>query len=301
LANARQARDPKERLVASGKVRRRERWGVLLALSLFSGACNHVFYQPDKVARGTPKDVGIPFEEHWVATEGGGKLHAWHLEARASARCHGVVVHFHGNAENMTSHFMFSAWLAQEGFDVVTFDYRGYGRSLGEPTREGLFADGRAMLAWVAKQPGLRSLPLVVFGQSLGGAVAVPVVAAEPPGRVRALVVDSTFDSYRAVAQGKLGRVWFLWPLQVPLSWLVSSDLEPKEAITGYQGPFLAVHALGDPVVGFEHGRALFEAATTKDKELWELDTDDHTGAFAGDDSEYRSRLVDWLCRRLAP
>jgi alpha-beta hydrolase superfamily lysophospholipase len=274
---------------------------MLGGLVVLSGACNHVFYQPDHVARATPKDVGIPYVEHWIESTDGVRLHAWHMAPPEDAdkHCRAVVVHFHGNAENMTSHFMFSAWLADAGFDVVTFDYRGYGRSLGTPSREGLFADGNAVLDWVTKEPKLRGLPIVVFGQSLGGAVAVPVAQAQPPGRVTALALDSTFDSYRAVARGKLDRVWFLWAVQVPLSWLVSADLEPAEAIARYDGPLLVAHAVGDPVVDFENGEALFKAATTKDKTFWELETDDHTGVFASEESPYRERFVDWICERV--
>ena len=270
---------------------------LILALTLLLSSCNHLFYYPDQVEHLTPAraDPPLSFHSYAVAVEPGVQLALWHIPAVPGVPRRGVVVQFHGNAENMSSHFLFVAWLAREGFDVVTFDYRGYGASTGDPDREGLVRDGLAVLDWVARAPELAGPKIAVLGQSLGGAVAVPVVVRAPLGRVAALVVESTFDSYRYVAQVKLAGSLVTWPLQVPLSHLVTDELSPIDSARRLTVPFLVIHARGDRVVPIVHGRRLFRAAPRGHKEFWEIASDAHLAAFGDPASPYRARLVAFL------
>ncbi len=269
-----------------------------LALVLFLAGCNHLYYYPSRQTFLTPDKVKVAYTAHRLKV-GAEELALWHMTPGAADQKI-VVVHFHGNGENMTSHFLFSGWMTMAGFDVVTFDYRGYGQSTGSPDRDGLVEDGLAVLKWVAAEPSLKGKRVVVFGQSLGGAVAVPVTALAPPGQVKLLAVDSTFDSYRHVARGLLSNFWLTWPLQWPLSLLVTDGYSPIDYIGRIQVPFLAMHSPGDPVVPFVFGETLFDAAKMKDKTLWKIPGGDHTGAFRADDSIYRDRFIDYVCQRLA-
>ena len=271
-----------------------------LAAIVLSG-CSHLFYYPDAHVRVTPDRLGDPYTTHVVTEPDGTRLAVWHLAAQGKPR-NAVVVHFHGNAENMTTHVLFVHWLAEQGFDVVTFDYRGYGASSGKPDREGLVADGEAVLAWVARQPSLAGKDLMLFGQSLGGAVAIPVAALAPQtstAQLRAVVVDSTFDSYRHIARGKLDDLWLTWPLQAPLSFLVTDDLSPVDYVGRLKTPLLVVHGTDDLVVPALYGRALYDAARMRDKEFWAVPLPGHTSAFLEDDSPWRPRLVRYLSARL--
>jgi fermentation-respiration switch protein FrsA (DUF1100 family) len=121
----------------------------------------------------------------------------------------------HGNAQNISTHIGAVAWLPAEGFDVLLFDYRGYGSSEGTPSLGGLQHDFEAALALLLDSPELDAGPVVVFGQSLGAAVAITGLAASPErDRVAGLVIEGGCTSYRDVAREKLAGLWLTWPLQ---------------------------------------------------------------------------------------
>lgn len=271
---------------------------VLLALVLLLSGCNHLYYFPTREVYATPDKVQLAYDAHRLKV-GAEELAIWHMKPSGVSQ-NVVVLHFHGNGENMTSHFLFSGWMTKAGFDVVTFDYRGYGASTGSPSRDGLIEDGRALLDWVARKPELKGKRLVVFGQSLGGAVAVPVVALAPKGRVKLLVLDSTFASYRRIARGVLSNFWVTWPFQWPLSFLVSEDYSPEDYVARIDVPLLSMHAPGDKIVPYVYGKQLFDAARMADKTFWRIDLEGHTSAFREDDSIYRDRFIAYVCQRLA-
>lgn len=253
-------------------------------------SCNSLFYYPAKEALYDPSEVGQTYREFSVHVEPGIDLAAWEFAPKGVSR--GVVLHFHGNAENMTTHFMFSSWMAERGFTVVTFDYRGYGKSTGTAERGGMIRDGLAMVDALGKR--YRSLPLIVFAQSIGGAVAVPVVA-QTSARVSALIVESSFASYRRLARQKLGAIWLTWLFQYPLSLLVTDDLSPEGFAPTVKVPTLFVHGTADPVVPMKFGYDLFEKIGSTDKEFWEVPEAAHTPAFGGGKSRFRDRLVVYL------
>jgi len=261
------------------------------ALVLFSG-CNHLFYHPDAVVYSTPQRYGHLFDDITL-TEGGPALHLWRI--RAHGRPRGIVVHFHGNAQNMSAHMRFVEWLAEGGYDVVTFDYRGYGSSRGKPDREGTVEDGARVLRWVAGLTDPSKADLFVVGQSLGGAIAVAAIARARVDRIRAVVIESAFASYRGMARSKLAQFFLTWPLQWPLSWLVSDELSPVDEVGQLSMPILFIHGDSDPVVPCFQGRALYEAATAPGKEFWELEGAGHTPAFLDPRLPGRGDLLRWL------
>lgn len=227
--------------------------------------CNHLFYYPDDHRYGSPKELGLNYESAFVPTDDGQQLAAWWLKADRSAANYqqSTVVHFHGNAQNLSSHFYYVAWLVRHGYDVVVFDYRGYGESSdSRPTQQGLMIDGCSMIRWTRSHPLLQVNPsLIVIGQSLGGAVAVASLAHCPDVRVQGLVLDSTFYSYRAIARDKLNSFWLTWPLQVPLSYLVTDEQAAIDRIEQLSMAKLFFHNPKDPVVSYHLGKQLFEAA----------------------------------------
>ena len=210
----------------------------------------------------------------------------------------GVIVQFHGNGENMTSHYHFVYWLALEGYDVFVLDYRGYGASGGKKSLSGAVEDGVAALRVARGRAGGARERLVVLGQSLGGAVALASLDRDGGEGVRGVVLDSTFASYRGVAQDKLATWWLTWPLQWPLSRLLISDRwAPRRLIARRRPvPLLVLHSLGDPIVPYAQGRALFDAAPGP-KEFWKLDSSGHTEAFFSLGARYRRPLLEWLER----
>lgn len=261
-------------------------------MSLVLCACNHLFYYPDSRERLTPAKFDLPYENFYTHADDGTKLHGWIIRTRKTPRA--TLLHFHGNAENISSHFLFFAWIVDEGYDLVVFDYRGYGASEGTPSRAGLVKDGLAVLGWTETHS--RSHDLVIAAQSLGGAVAIPVLAQNRAARTRtrAVILDSTFSSYRRIAREKLADIWLTWPFQWPLSFLVSDELSPIDSISQVEIPMVFVHSPQDPTVPFNLGRALFDSANNP-KEFWTNRWGGHTSAFAANNDYYRAKLLGYL------
>jgi fermentation-respiration switch protein FrsA (DUF1100 family) len=139
----------------------------------------------------------------------------------------------------------------------------------------------------------------VVFGQSLGGSIAVYNVAHSPYRRhIRGLAVESAFASYRGIAREKLAAFWLTWPLQYPLSWLVSDRYSPAHAVADVSPiPLLIIQGDRDPIVPVGHARQLFKLAR-EPKQLWIVPGGGHIQAF--EYPGYRDRFVRWLERVLS-
>jgi fermentation-respiration switch protein FrsA (DUF1100 family) len=186
---------------------------VLLFCLMGSGCVSNLFYYPDQRVYSQPDH---PYEDvHFQSRDGTG-LHGWWLPASGGESA-STVVYFHGNAANLTGHYPQIAWLPAAGFNVFLFDYRGYGQSQGSPTRKGVYEDSRAALAWAVN----RSDTVFVLGQSLGGANAMAVLGRNKFPAVKAVVLDSTFYSYRSIVRNKIGAMPVLRYVKWPLSFLV--------------------------------------------------------------------------------
>lgn len=242
----------------------------VLPLLLMLSGCTGLFFQPYQGHILEPDRIGLRYENVHFPSSDGLTLHGWFLPAEGRAR--GTVLFLHGNAENISTHIGSVYWLPQEGYNVFLFDYRGYGDSQGIPTLRGAIDDTESALQALLARPDIDPTRIILFGQSLGGALAT-YVAAHSPQRLhlKALIIDSTFSSYRSIAREVLGTIWFTWPLQWPLSFTVSDAYSPLEAIPHVSPvPLLIIHSEKDPVIGVHHARRLFEAAKDP-KELWIL------------------------------
>jgi fermentation-respiration switch protein FrsA (DUF1100 family) len=130
------------------------------------------------------------------------------------------------------------------------FDYRGYGRSAGSPSEAGVLADARAARDWLAKRAQIEPQQVVLMGESLGGAVAVDLAAADG---ARALILENSFNSLPDVA-----AYHFPW---LPVRWLMRTRFDSASKIGRYHGPLLQSHGQPDHVVPYAFGVKLFEAA----------------------------------------
>lgn len=258
----------------------------LLLISLMG--CNNFFYLPSPQLVLTPDRIGLRYEDLSITTEDGVVLHGWRLFPAGERR--GTILFFHGNAENISTHIASVHWLPQQGYEVILIDYRGYGRSQGKPTLEGLRADATAALRFVQRE---RS-NIVVFGQSLGGAIAAYAVGStEERKGIRALVLESAFSSYRTIAREKIGETWLGYPVQYLLAFLISDRYRPASVIDKVRPiPVLFIHGCADPIVPVEHSCLLYEEAEDP-KELWLVPGGGHIAAFNRPD--YRERLLAYL------
>lgn len=252
-------------------------WLVLL-LSLWLGGCaNGLFYYPDRKDYEAQARYVIPHEDVRIVSRDGTRLHGWFLKAQGEAR--GTVVFLHGNAQNLTAHVLYVDWLPAAGYNVLIADYRGYGLSMGTPSRRGVYEDARAMWDYARRRPDVDPQRMILFGQSLGGANALALAGRERLPGLRAVVADSAFSSYGRIGREKILQVpvlgYLLWPFS-PL--IVSPGLSPQpEGIAPV--PLLLIHGDSDSVVPYSHSERLYREAQAP-KLLWTLHGGQHTEAF---------------------
>jgi fermentation-respiration switch protein FrsA (DUF1100 family) len=266
---------------------------VLTALLvLLLTGCGSFFFYPQKQLRDNPTARKFNPEDVTFTSSDGIHLTGWFFRARPKAL--GTVLVLHGNAENMSTHVNSVLWLVKEGYDLLIFDYRGYGRSEGTPGVAGVHRDADAALRTALSMAG--GGKVVVLGQSIGGAIAVYTVANFPEkDRIEALVIDSAFSGYRLIAREKLDDFFLTWPFQYPLSFLVGDSYSPIRWIKKVSPvPILIMHGRDDPVVPSHHGHMLFEAAL-EPKEFWVTPGTGHIRTFA--DDTIRERFLDYLSR----
>lgn len=130
-----------------------------------------LLYFPSRKVAMTPADAGLEFDEVWVETEDGERLAAWWVPGRPPPIGH--MLFCHGNGGNIGDRVHNAALLSAAGFDMLLFDYRGYGKSTGKADEPGTYADARAAHASLLEQPGADPGRVFLLGESLGGAVAL--------------------------------------------------------------------------------------------------------------------------------
>jgi len=273
--------------------------GGIAILVIFVGVlagCDNLFYFPSKNLFMDPASIGYPYHEVFFDSLDGTRLHGWFFAPKGdAARAKATIIQFHGNAENISTHFQAVVWLAREGFNVFVFDYRGYGGSDGTPNRDGVQDDAVAAVRWVRGRPDVDPERLILLGQSLGAAIAVHLAAGPERAGVRAVVLESGFSSYRAIVRDKLADHIVTWALQWPLSFLVSDRYRPQDDIANIAPiPVLIIHGTDDPVVPYHHAQTLY-AAAHEPKTLWTIQGGGHTAAFGRYREIYRPRLVAFL------
>ena len=270
----------------------RTRLALLLVLSL--AGCTSTFFQPHRVLVQTPAQLGMDYQELGLRAQDGTALNAWYLPARGPARA--TVLYLHGNAENISTHFANVAWMPVEGFNVLALDYRGYGASGGSPSLAGVQLDIDAAMRALLARPDVDPERIVVFGQSLGGALAIHYAAhGALRGRLRALVADSAFSDYREITREKLAGFFLTWPFQW-LPWLtVDNDYSPAASVGALSPlPLLLIHGERDVVIPPRHSRRLYELAG-EPKELWIVPDAGHIQALRSE--SVRRRLAEVFAR----
>jgi len=229
---------------------------VLCTLPLMLAGCvQSMFYYPDSVRYETPDVLGLRYENVQFRSADGTRLSGWFLPAENRAdpkEAKGTVVHFHGNAQNMSAHWRFVAWLPKQDYNVFVFDYRGYGQSEGKPEPKGVFEDSNAALNHVRSRSDVDPTRLFVFGQSLGGTNAIAVVGAGNRAGVKAAAIESTFYSYSAIANDKLRGAGLL----------VSDDYAASKYVAAVSPiPLLFIHGTADRVIPLAHSKRLMADA----------------------------------------
>lgn len=205
-------------------------------------------FQPAPYPAGDWFPSGLAFEDAWFQADDGTQLHGWYVP---HPHPRGVALFCHGNAGNVATWSETLRVLNERHrLAVMSFDYRGYGRSAGKPSESGILQDVRAARRWVAQRTDTSERDVILMGQSLGGAVAVDLASRDG---ARALVLASTFTSLPDVGAGHM-------PWLLP-HWNMTMRLNSLSKIRQYPGPVLISHGDADEVIPFAQAQSLYEAA----------------------------------------
>jgi len=214
----------------------------------------YMLYFPEKEIVMTPGDINLPYEEITFKTKDGIAIAAWFVPAENEK---GVLLFCHGNAGNI-SHRLDSIKIFNSlSLSVLIFDYRGYGRSEGKPDEEGTYLDAQA--AWDYLVQAKEKVPekIMIFGRSLGGAVAAELaLRANPAG----LIVESSFSSIP-----DLGKKLYPW---LPVKMLSKYHYATVDKVNLVKCPKLIIHSPQDEIIPYTHGQAIFKKAAFPKKFL---------------------------------
>ncbi len=273
-------------------------FGVLLSLSFLlsvTGCSNlsSLFFYPQQQYVRTPHDINLAYEEVKTVTADGTEINSWFLPAVENGLENTespVVLFLHGNAENISTHIGSVYWLPEKGVNVLLMDYRGYGHSEGEPYLPAIFQDVESTLIWLRKRFPERKI--FILGQSIGSAIAATSMAQlKDQYQLSGLILDSSFTSYRSIAQKVTAShviTWLVWPF----TWLLPTQWDPVEYIADISpSAILMFHSKEDLVLPFEQGLELFEAA--KAPKQWHTSEGGHIQTF--NHEKYRKILLDFL------
>ncbi|MFW6152452.1 MAG: alpha/beta hydrolase [Verrucomicrobiota bacterium] len=263
---------------------------ALCALVYFRQS-SYVYYPTREVAV-TPEYYDLDYEELRLKTEDGETIHAWFVDGRKGPgspdaveggdRTRATILFCHGNGGNISDRVYTLEVLCRMGFDVLIFDYRGYGGSTGSPDEAGTYSDASACWRHLVENRGIDPGKIALFGRSLGGAVAARLASIKNPG---ALIIESTFTS----APDMGARMFPFLPVRL----LSRFRYRTIEAIKELNCPVLIAHSRDDEMVPFEHGQRLFTAA--REPKVFVKMSGSHNEGGLESNNAYQERFTQFL------
>lgn len=238
---------------------------VLLVLALLLGALllarlleSGMIFFPARYPLGVwdPAQLGVDATEHSLRTADGLTLYAWWFPARgdgdrdADAGNEPVLLWAHGNAGNLTGRAVHADAIAQRGLSVLVFDYRGYGKSEGRPSEQGIYRDIEAAYEFLVNELGVAPQRIVLLGRSLGAAPAARLATRVPHA---GLVLIAPVPSARRMARRMFGGL--------PVDLLVRARFPVTEWVAQRATPLLVMHGDADDIIPLDYGREVFAAA----------------------------------------
>jgi pimeloyl-ACP methyl ester carboxylesterase len=242
---------------------------LLLVGAGYAAACAYLWTQqrvliflPESVVRRTPSAIGIDFRELNITVNNRGVINAWWLPADPSLSAAVAVLYFHGNDGNLGSELERLDTLHRLGLPILAVDYRGYGNSSGPaPSESNVYEDAVAAWDHLVRVHGFQPKRIVLYGHSLGAAVAVELALRR--ALACGIVLESTFTSMAAMARSE-------YPL-MPVDWLLEERFDTLDKISRLALPMLFVHGMNDDVVPAGMTEELFRAAR-EPKQLFLVD-----------------------------
>ena len=243
---------------------------------------DHSFiFFPDRDVFNTPADVGLSYEDVDFQAADGTKLHGWLVPSDGDV----TLVWFHGNAGNISHRVAnLAALRARIGATIFIFNYRGYGRSEGSPSEDGTYLDAESALDYLASRADLEGSKTVLFGRSLGAAVAAEMAIRRP---ARALVLESGFTSIPDMARRH-------YPFLPGIGKLTATKYDTLSKIGRVEIPTMVLHGDRDEIASFEMGRQLYEAANDP-KRFYTIPGAGHNETYEVGDALYYDALAGFI------
>lgn len=217
----------------------------LLALALTGCVASYIYF-PERDIRLTPRSVGLAYTDVHLETSDRVKINAWWVPAESPRA---TVLFCHGNGGNISYYLETLVVFHRLGLSALIFDYRGYGRSQGKPSEQGTYLDAEAAWRYLIDEQKIAPQQLIIWGRSLGGAVAARTSARHPAGL---LILESAFTSAPEVAHEHIA-----W---LPTWVFAKHRYETRRYLEQVTAPTLVIHSPEDEIIPFAHGRRLFKA-----------------------------------------
>ena len=243
---------------------------------------DEMYYFPSPFISRTPVDVNLDYDEVFFRTKDDLKLHGWWIPAEIETEATKTILFCHGNAGNISDRIEMVQLLHQLGLNVWIFDYRGYGKSQGQPSQKGTYKDAKAAWNYLVEIRGLNSTDIIIMGRSLGGAVAAWLANRVQPS---AVILESTFTSASDLAAE-------LYPY-FPVRWMVKYRYPTLKYVKKITVPKFFAHSRDDEVIPFHHGLKLYEAAG-EPKTFIELEGS-HGNGFMQTGQRYKKALNSFI------
>lgn len=244
-------------------------------------------YRPDRYPNGVwePGGFGLEVEDTWFRTPDGLTLHGWWIP---HPKAQGAILYCHGNSGSIAHQIGVFRFIQRLRVDVFAFDYRGYGRSEGAPSEEGLYLDARAAYDHLTSEIGRAPDEVILFGHSLGGAVAIDCAQDRP---VAGLVVQSSFTHLKDAARFSIPSL--------PVHLLTRREFDSVRKVSRLAMPKLFIHGAEDATLPLSLAERLYEVAP-EPKELYVVPRGGHNDLYRHGGLRYLLRLARFRRRCLA-
>ncbi len=223
--------------------------GYLLLLVLTFFFQGRMVFFPDPNLVESPKSIGLNYEDIWLTASDGTRLHGWYVPGPEEGS-KATALFCHGNAGNISHRLEMIEIIHRVGLNCLMFDYRGYGRSQGSPSEQGLYRDAEAAWTWLVQDKDVSPASIICWGRSLGGPVAARLARDKGPG---AVIIESTFTSLPDLGQK-------IYPF-LPVKLISRLRFPTQKYVRNLNCPVLVVHSTGDEIVPFVFGERLYKAA----------------------------------------
>jgi uncharacterized protein len=240
-----------------------------------------IFY-PERQLAGSPSDDGMEFQDVTLQDPDGRRIHGWFIPGRRRA----VVLFFHGNAGNISHRIEKIRLLFYPEISSLMIDYHGYGRSHGKPSEKTCYLDALTSWEYLVSERHFESNQIILFGESLGGAVAVDLATRKDVG---AMILESTFPNIGVVANRFLPG----------LSVFLKRKFDSLSKISRVHVPLLQLHGDQDDLVPYGLGRRLFEAAN-EPKEFFTINGAHHNDTYEIGGEAYFQAIREFIDRTIS-